>query len=195
MEGNQFIRAINQLIAPIRRRVRLMISRAVLSAISDGAGIQLVQVKLLDGEVRDGVERFQDYGFTSVPLPGAEGVAGCISGSRDHAVIIKMDDRRYRIKGLQPGEVAFYTYKDKEDHKHRIIFKNDGSIEVLGKNITVKATEIARIEGDKVHVHAQTEYKFDVNGQGQKWNGSKVDKWQDDDVPGTNNPHAPPEIP
>ena len=75
-----------------------MISRAVLSAISDGAGIQLVQVKLLEGEVRDGVERFQNYGFTSVPLPGAEGIMACVSGNRDHGVIVAMDDRRYRIK-------------------------------------------------------------------------------------------------
>jgi phage baseplate assembly protein V len=189
------INALNALLNPIRRRVRLMISRAVLNAIDDGSGLQLVKVKLLDGEIRDGVERFQNYAFTSVPLSGAEGIAACVSGNRDHAVIVAMDDARYRITGLQAGEAAMYTHMDKQAHKHRIIFKNDGSIEVLAKNITLKATETVRIEGDKVHLHAATEYKFDVNGQGQKWDGQGVETWQDDDIAKPHYPHNPPEIP
>jgi len=189
------IATLNKLLDPLRRRVRLMISRALLSAINDGAGIQLVQVKLLDGEVRDGVERFQNYAFTSVPLNGAEGIMACVSGNRDHGVVIAMDDRRYRVRDLQPGEAAMYTHKDKEAHKHRIIFKNDGSIEVLAKNITVKATETARIEGDNVVIHAGSMFKFDVNGHGQKWLPTKVDTWQIDEVPGTPHDISPPEIP
>lgn len=186
---------LNKLLDPLRRRVRLMVSRAVLSALSDAAGIQVVQVKLLEGEVRDSVERLQNYGFTSVPLAGAEGVMACVSGNRDHGIVIAMDDRRYRIKGLQPGEAAMYTHKDKEAHKHRIIFKNDGSIEVLAKNITVKATETARIEGDVVKIHATSLYQFDCNGHGQKWLPNKIDTWQIGEVAGTPHNIAPPEIP
>lgn len=189
------ISTLNKLMDPLRRRVRLMISRAVLSALSDGAGIQLVQVKLLEGEVRDGVERFQNYGFTSVPLAGAEGVMACVSGNRDHGIVIAMDDRRYRIKALASGEVAVYTNMDKQAHKHRIIFKNDGSIEVLAKNITVKATETTRIEGDIVKVHATSLFQFDCNGHGQKWLPNKIDTWQIGEVAGTPHNIAPPEIP
>lgn len=186
---------IDKLLAPVRRRVRLMISRAILAGINDGVGIQLVQVKLLDGEVRDGVERMQNYGYTSVPLPGAEGVMACVSGDRDHGIVIVMDDRRYRIKGLQPGEVAVYTDEDKQDHKHRIIFKRGGAIEVLGKNITVKASETARIEGDVVKIHAKSLYQFDCDGHGQKWLPNKIDTWQIGEVAGTAHDIAPPEIP
>ncbi|MDP2153798.1 MAG: phage baseplate assembly protein V [Methylotenera sp.] len=189
------IDTLNKLLDPMRRRVRLMISRAVLSAISDGKGIQLVQVKLLEGEVRDGVERFQNYAFSSVPLIGAEGIMACVSGNRDHGVILAMDDRRYRVRDLQPGEAVMYTHKDKEAHKHRIIFKNDGSIEVVAKNITVKATETARIEGDNVVIHASSMFRFDVNGHGQKWLPTKVDTWQIGEVPGTAHIISPPEIP
>lgn len=186
---------IDKMVAPLRRRVRLMISRAVLSMINDAGGIQLVQVKLLDGEVRDGVERMQNYGVTSVPLPGAEGVMVCVSGDRDHGIVIAMDDRRYRIKGLQPGEVAVYTDEDQEAHKHRIIFKRGGAIEALAKNITVKATETARIEGDVVQIHATSLYQFDCNGHGQKWWPNKIDTWQIGEVAGTPHNIAPPEIP
>ena len=185
----------DKLIAPLRRRVRLMVSRAVLSAISDGNGLQIAQVKLLEGEVRDAVERMQNYGFTGVPLAGAEGVMVCVSGNRDHGIVIAMDDRRYRIKALQSGEVAVYTHLDKQAHKHRIIFKNDGSIEALAKNITVKATETARIEGDVVKIHATSLFQFDCNGHGQKWLPNKVNTWQIGSVAGTTNNIAPPEIP
>lgn len=189
------IRELNKLMDPLRRRVRLMISRALLSVINDGGGIQIVQVKLLEGEVRDGVERIQNYGFTSVPIPGAEGVMACVSGNRDHGIVIAMDDKRYRIKALESGEVAVYTHLDKEDHKHRIIFKNDGSIECLAKNVLVKATETARIEGDVVKIHAKTKFQFDCNGHGQQWLPNKINTWQVGAIPGSTNNINPPEIP
>lgn len=189
------IDTLNKLLDPMRRRVRLMISRAVLSAISDGAGIQLVQVKLLEGEVRDGVERFQNYAFTSVPLTGAEGIMACVSGNRDHGVIVAMDDRRYRIKGLQPGEAAMYTHRDKESHKHRIKFNDDGTIDVMAKGVNVLATEKIRLESDVIEINAASMFKFDVNGHGQKWLPNKVDTWQIGEVPGTAHNISPPEIP
>ena len=127
---------INKLLDPLRRRMRLMIGRAVLAAAADdGKGIQLVQVKLLDGEVADGVERMQNYGYTSVPLAGAEGVMACVSGDRNHGIVVVMDDRRYRLKNLQPGEVALYT-----DEGDTIVMKRGRKIEVTaGAEITATA--------------------------------------------------------
>lgn len=186
---------VNKMLDPIKRRVRLMIGRAVLSTINDASGIQIVQVKLLAGETRDNVERMQNYGYGSVPLPGAEGIMASVSGNRDHGVIIVMDDGRYRMRNLQPGEVAMYSHLDQESHRHHIYLDKDGGITVMAKNVTVKAEDTARIEGDKVHLHARSEYKFDVNGQGQKWDGEGVETWQDDDIPKPHHLHAPPEIP
>lgn len=126
----------NKLIDPMRRRVRLMIARAVLAAAADDSkGIQLVQVKLLDGEVGDGVERMQNYGYTSVPRAGAEGVMVCVSGDRGHGIVVVMDDRRYRLKNLQAGEVAMFT-----DEGDTIVMKRGRKIEVTaGAEVTVTA--------------------------------------------------------
>lgn len=126
----------NKLVDPLRRRVRLMIARAVLAAAADDSkGIQLVQVKLLDGEVGDGVERMQNYGFTSVPKAGAEGVMVCVSGDRGHGIVVVMDDRRYRLKNLQAGEVAMFT-----DEGDAIVMKRGRKIEVTaGAEVTVTA--------------------------------------------------------
>ena len=124
-------REFAKLLAPLSRRLRLMASRAVLSLISDATGMQIVQVKLLNGEVRDGIERVQNYGFTSVPLPGAEAIFLSLGGDRDHGIVITADDRRYRIKGLQGGEVAIYTDEDKAAADHRIIFKRGKEIHLV----------------------------------------------------------------
>lgn len=93
----------------ILRQVHGLAARCVLKLVSDGLKMQAVQVALLAGETADDVERFQNYGFTSVPLAGAEGVCLFLGGAREHGVVVAMDDRRYRIKGLEGGEVAIYT--------------------------------------------------------------------------------------
>lgn len=126
---------LTKAIAPIVGRVRNMVARAVLSAVNDAAGIQMVKLSLLSKETKDGAERFQNYGFTSVPMPGAEGVALFVGGLRSHAVVVAMDDRRYRIKGLQAGEVAIYT-----DEGDSIVLKRGRLIEVTTDTLVVNAT-------------------------------------------------------
>jgi phage gp45-like len=96
-------------IARVAGRLRLMVGRAVLGLVNDAAKMQAVQVHLRADEVRDQAEHFQHYGFTSVPVPGAEGIGLAVGGSTDHMVVINIDDRRYRKKGLQEGETCIYT--------------------------------------------------------------------------------------
>lgn len=101
-------RTFLRLLSPLARRIRLTAARAVIALVNDATKLQGVQVKLLAGEVRD-CARFQQYGFTSVPHVGAEGVFLSLNGSRDQGVVICVDDRRYRLSGLEGGEVALYT--------------------------------------------------------------------------------------
>lgn len=101
--------ALERALGRVAGRVRLAIGRAVVSLVNDATKLQAVQVQLRADEVRDGAEHFQHYGFTSVPLPGAEGVGLAVGGSTDHLVVLNIDDRRYRKTGLAAGEVALYT--------------------------------------------------------------------------------------
>ena len=109
-------RALAKMLRPIRNRITLMINRAVLTMIDDGPTLQQLQARLLGEELLDAVERFQQYGFTSVPHAGAEAIALSVGGHRSHTVIINVDDRRYRLKGLEGGEVALYS--DEGDAVH-----------------------------------------------------------------------------
>jgi phage baseplate assembly protein V len=115
---------VNKLIAPLTRRVRLMVGRGVLALVNDSFKMQGIQVELLAGEVRN-MERFQDYGFTSVPHPGAEVAAVFVDGNRGHGIAIRIDDRRYRLNELQVGEVALYT-----DEGDKIVLKRGGIVEI-----------------------------------------------------------------
>lgn len=124
-------------------RVRLMVARAVLRVVDDAAKLQAVQVQLQADVVRDKAEHFQGYGFTSHPLPGAEGIALSVGGSTDHVVVINIDDRRYRLH-LQPGEAAIY-----DDLGHRVHLTRNGiEIDGAGHAVLMKNLTKLRVEGD-----------------------------------------------
>lgn len=134
------------LLARVANRVRLSIGRAILRAVTDTSTLQQLQVELLAGEVRDGCERFQQYGYTSHPLPGAECIALAVGGDRNHVVVIAADDRRFRVKSLKPGEVAIYT-----DEGDSILLGRDRKIVVTaGTSVTVDSPQV-NFTGD-VHV-------------------------------------------
>lgn len=98
-------------LAELRRRLSNLVARGVVTLVGDAAKLQTVQLTVLQGETRDLVERFQQYGFTSVPLAGAEAVALFVGGFRDHPLVTNVDDRRYRKTGLAGGEVALYNHQ------------------------------------------------------------------------------------
>jgi len=130
------VELFRRLIAPYMRMVRMTVARGVINLVNDGLQIQELQVTLLADEVRAGVERFQEYGFTSHPIPGAEQVTVSVGGNRDHGIVIAVEDRRYRLKNLAQGEVALYT-----DEGDKIHLKRDKTIEIVSGNKLVATVE------------------------------------------------------
>ena len=109
------IRAVERLLRPLKRRVLLMVGRAVLLLLDDTARLQALQVEGLTGETLDALQRIQQYGFTSNPHPGAECIVLSLGGARQHSIVIAADDRRYRPTGLPAGAVCHYTSEDDPD--------------------------------------------------------------------------------
>jgi phage baseplate assembly protein V len=160
-------RELRRILRPLGQKLRLLISRAIITAIRDDEGIQLIQVKGLPDEVLDGIERFQNYGFTSVPLPGAEAIVVFVGGARSHGVAIAVDDRRHRKKDMTPGESALHT--DEGDYVYlkrgRIIeVFSGGEIKVNAQTITIdgatqvdiKSAAAVVIEGGTVEIAGTT---------------------------------------
>ncbi|MFN7308851.1 MAG: phage baseplate assembly protein V [Acetobacteraceae bacterium] len=166
---------MKRFIAPLQRRVMLAIGRGTLGPVNDGDGLQRSQVKLLAGEVRDNVERIQPYGFSAVPLPGADVLVVCVGGNRDHPVIIGADDRRHRPTGMQPGDVCIYSNQT----GHKITLKADRTIEIEGDEITIKADTKITLETPLVEVTGALDVMGDIRDQaasgGMSMNGMRAD--------------------
>lgn len=128
-------RFMARMLAPLQRELRLLLARAVVNLVNSGTGFQTMQVTLLAGEPKDKVEHFENYGFTSVPLAGAEGLFASVTGNRDQGVLLCVGNRKFRLKGLEAGEVAMFT-----DEGDLIKMKRGREIEVVaGTKVTVTA--------------------------------------------------------
>lgn len=100
--------SIRRFVAPLSHKIRLTVSRGVVKLVNDSLKCQALQVELLKDEIHDEVERFQEYGFTSVPLEGAEVLFLSVGGNRSAGVVACVTDRRYRPKDLNEGDVCLY---------------------------------------------------------------------------------------
>jgi phage baseplate assembly protein V len=157
-------------IRALNNRVMLTVARAVVSLVDDTTKLQSLQLKLLRREIRENVERFQNYGFTGKPHAGAEAVVVFVGGNRDHGLCIAVDDRRYRVKGLEDGEVAIYT-----DEGDTIVLKRNRVIEVTTETFRVNASTKVEINSPLLEVNTDSSTfsgDVDVVGDVSDANGS-----------------------
>lgn len=147
----------------------MAIARGVVRMVNDALMVQSLQVTVLDGEIAN-VQRFQEYGFTSVPMSGAEAILAAVAGARSHLVAIAVDDGRYRMKNLQDGEVALYT--DEGDSivlkRGRIIAVTAGEeIDVSAPQVKVTATTKVTLDTPEVHCTGKITAAGDITTQTQ----------------------------
>lgn len=136
---------IQRLMQPLAVRVANLVSRALVQTVDDDNASQLLQLEMAGGigEVRDEIEHVQNYGFTSVPREGAEATVVFVNGKRDHGVAVAVDDPRYRVTGLQAGEVCVYT-----DQGDRVIIKRGGTIEVTASTKVKVDAPVVELAGN-----------------------------------------------
>lgn len=153
---------ISKLIQPLAIRIRMCITRAVIKSINDNTNVQQMCLGLFVGELKDKVERFQEYGLTSVPLHGMEALTVFIGGDRNNGVIVAVGDRQFRLKGLKGGEVALYT-----DEGDTLIMKRDHNIECNTETFTINANKIIMNAKEKVELNTMlTESRGDIKNHG-----------------------------
>lgn len=117
---------VRRMVEPLRARIAGMVGRGTIKGSDDDRRVQELQIAALAGELLDKVERFQEYGFSSRPLDGAEAVIVSVVGGRGNAIAVATDDRRHRPTSLAKGEVELYT-----DEGDRIRFSRGREIEVV----------------------------------------------------------------
>lgn len=122
-------------------RLMNMLTRGVVALANSAGKIQRLQMRLTHGELKDGMEHLEPYGFTSCPHEGAEGLTAFMGGDRSHGVVLVVSDRRYRLQALEGGEVAMYT-----DEGDKIHFKRGRIIDIETKTLNIRASEGVHFE-------------------------------------------------
>lgn len=140
---------LNRFIAPLVTRIRNVASRGVIKSVSDTNKIQQIQASLLAGELKNGLEHYQGYGFTSVPLNGMETLVVFCGGDRSNGVVVAVGDRKFRLKEMKQGEVAIYT--DEGDY---IKLARERKIQVNTLHLEVNASETISYKTKKVNIEA-----------------------------------------
>ncbi|NKB37849.1 MAG: phage baseplate assembly protein V [Gammaproteobacteria bacterium] len=156
----EFNRQIKKLMAPIWRRALLTVSRGVIKLLAEENGKILVQASLMKGEVRDSLELFQHYGFASMPLDGAEMAGVFVGGNRHHGLIIATEDKRYRLQGMEKGEVALYS--DEGDYIH---FKRNNEIHIGASTKLRIDSPLVEFTGD-VDITGSVQVDTNINADG-----------------------------
>jgi phage baseplate assembly protein V len=70
--------------------------------------VQSAQIEGYQGELRDGMQRHQQFGLSTMPLPGSKGYCLYQSGHRGAATILSVEDPRYRPMNQKGGEVLLW---------------------------------------------------------------------------------------
>lgn len=129
--------AIERMLSGFRTRLALMARRAIIAAVRDPNPVQVVDLRLYAGEERTGIERIQEYGFSSVPLEGAQAIALFVDGECAHGIVLATEDRRYRPTAQDDGDVTIYTYRDADAAHHIRLTAKDRTVHVRGENVTI----------------------------------------------------------
>lgn len=153
-------------------------TRATIAKVNDRPKMQEVDVNLLQDEKKESVERWQNYGFSSVPHgpssgKHAEALVAFLGGNRSHAAVVAIDDRRHRPKDLRAGESVIY-----DDQKQRILVGRDG-IRISGGDselplhIDVGGTKF-RFTKDSIEMTVGGK-SFKIDGDGFHFTGGALD--------------------
>lgn len=136
---------------------RNFLVRGVLALANASGLMQRVQMRLTADELKDDLEHFEPYGFTSNPQAGAEGLALFVNGDRSHGVVVCLADRRFRLQALKSGEVALYT-----DEKDLIHFKRGREISIETLTLKVQAGTAVEFDTPVIRTTGRIEAVGDV---------------------------------
>jgi phage gp45-like len=132
-------------------------ARSVIDQIDDSKLMQEMKGNMMIREMRAKVESPQNYGFTSHNMPADKGQDGSITGSaetfisymggnRSFPVAGNIDDRRHRLKDLDPGDTAMYRTKDDYQQFHMTM---DGGFWSAARDKTVRLALIDQDSGSQ----------------------------------------------
>ena len=123
-----------RMVEQLHRRVTMAAGRGTVAGVDDSGQAQLLQVQIGPYELRTGLPRAAEYGFSSVPQIGADAVMLFLAGDRSNGLVVATGDQRYRLRALQGGEVAIWD----DQGQHVKIGRSGIVVNGAGQPITVQ---------------------------------------------------------
>ena len=125
--------------------VRSMQRIARVLKVNDSGGQQLVNLHGAYGDKPRKVWRPQDYGYSSNPPAGSEGIIHAIAGRSDRLIFRDGGHQSYRPKNLPVGGTALYD----ADGKLLKIVKDETTYDAGNKPLTLRNASKVKIEGNE----------------------------------------------
>ena len=124
-------------ITTIRARLYGLVERGVVLLSDASTKLQALQLRIAGEATDDDLEHFEPYGITSRPRDpaatgdeagAAEAITLALGGNVDNQVVVMVADRRFRLMGLEKGEVALYNFTGAN-----VLLDEDGNLVVTPK--------------------------------------------------------------
>lgn len=100
-------RYVDRMLRPIKRRLSSMVARAIVVDVVEDLQRQGLQVRIDNDESGDNIERFQQYGFSSVPPKDSEAIIASLRGDVGQRIALAVEKKELRPKG-DPLDVFIY---------------------------------------------------------------------------------------
>lgn len=104
-------------------RINLAVDAGIAKLVKDDAGVVVMQVEQLAGELDDQVEYWQPSGLSFVPPVGSEVLFASVGGDRGHAVAVAVQKRDQRPKNCKPGEGGLHFLGE-----YKVFLDEDGNV-------------------------------------------------------------------
>lgn len=147
------------MISQIINKLKSLIVRGVIKSINDGSARQMVVASLLYGELKDRIERVQQFGFSSVPPAGASAIFGAVAADRNRLVCLGENHPEYRPTGKAVGETIIYDAFEQFIH-----LQESGQIEITAAGtVLINAPTKLRIVSPLVEITGDLQVIGDIN--------------------------------
>ena len=135
--------------------------RGKVNVVNSEEPIQRLQLSGLADETLQDLELMQSFGFTSNPPAETEAIVIPLGGATTHGIVIATENGNFRIKSLQPGEVAVYN-----ESGASITLKKGKIINIDCSALNITAPDGVDIKAPNVQCSAQITAMSQINGNG-----------------------------
>ncbi len=127
---------------PLMDRLRMVVRVGRVLMADDSVAPQMLQIQTRQGEIENGIPRYQPHGLRSLPVAGAQAILKSLGGFRRNTLAATVDAGRLGAQYLQPGDVAL------DDYRGLVIHLGQTALLIEGAELPLKIHSAASVTID-----------------------------------------------